>query len=75
LPRSISEVEAFMAKASKEMEKYAVKTNPFDNVLKVQIFDAKNLDLGSLNATNFENGITIRSGWIESSKTHEIHSH
>ncbi|MCY7375259.1 MAG: aminopeptidase P N-terminal domain-containing protein [Pyrinomonadaceae bacterium] len=67
LPRKISEIEAFMAQASKEMNYTAANfdfqptlaTVNFDNFLSVSLFDWKDEPM---------NGVTIRRGWISSGK-------
>ena len=81
LPRKISEIEAFMAQASKEMNYTAAKfdVNPtlstidFRDFSSANLFDWKDKPL---------NGATIRRGWISSGKaiadsglTHLRHTH
>jgi len=81
LPRKISDIEAFMAQASKEMNYTAAKfdfkptlsTVNFSNFSSADLFDLKNEKM---------NGKTIRRGWISSGKavadsglSHFGHSH
>jgi len=83
LPRTIADIEAFMAKASKEMQYSFLqrKTNPA-----MAIPENDNLifgnDLKSFTANDFTGGKTIRRGWIYSEKNaaysglkHAKHSH
>ncbi|MGI8494540.1 MAG: aminopeptidase P N-terminal domain-containing protein [Pyrinomonadaceae bacterium] len=70
LPRSISDIEAFMEKTSKEVNYTAIlenKLNPVFSVNGGNLFLSKN-NLDVLNLTTFPQGKTLRSAWIWSEK-------
>ncbi|MBA3632219.1 MAG: aminopeptidase P family protein [Acidobacteria bacterium] len=79
LPRSIADIEAFMAKASKEMNYSRLPpTNPRFAFLSYN----NDLSWKSFAANNFLSGKTMRRGWIYSEKSaaysdlnHAEHSH
>lgn len=78
LPRTVKGIEAFMARAKREMKRYAINEQKFDSV-----FAFKSFELGSLDnfykafavTNNYGSGETHRGGWVRESKTHEVHSH
>ena len=76
LPRTIEDVENFMAKASKEMRGYAVSNraaNPTFAVLDSHRVQNTIPTFGFLTAELFPGGKTIRSGWKHDSQS--AHSH
>ncbi len=79
LPRTITDIEAFMAKASKEMSAYALVKKPFDATFAIQDFGTHSMSFNDqyalLNSKDYLNGKTVRSGWVNNSKTIEVHSH
>jgi Xaa-Pro aminopeptidase len=79
LPRTIKDVEDFMARASKEMNNYALRQKPADSVFAVHDFgtDSHSFEnrYGFLYQRGYLNGQTLRSGWVENPKTIEIHGH
>lgn len=79
LPRTIVDIENFMARAKKEMDRYALVEKTFDTTFAVQNVGADYLDfdkqVGFLNSKQYRSGETLRSSWIRQSKTHQMHSH
>ena len=84
LPRKISEIESFMARASKELN-YTARAGekPFNQLLiqNQSLSGSENL-YGLLGSADFTNGQTVRSGWVSTGKTaaysglsHAGHSH
>jgi Xaa-Pro aminopeptidase len=81
LPRKISEIEAFMAQASKEMNYTAVKFEVQPTLSTVDFRDFSTANLFDWNNEKM-NGKTVRRGWISSGKaiadsglSHLGHSH
>jgi hypothetical protein len=84
LPRKISEIEAFMARASKELNYTALSNEkPFNQFLiqNQSLSESQNL-YGLLGSADFTNGQTVRRGWVSTGKTaaysglsHAEHSH
>ncbi|MCY7375982.1 MAG: hypothetical protein LH472_08425, partial [Pyrinomonadaceae bacterium] len=81
LPRKISEIEAFMAQASKEMNYTAANTNLNPTLAALDFNDFSSVNLFDWNDEPM-NGKTIRRGWISSGKatansglSHLEHSH
>ncbi len=70
LPRKISEIEALMAKASKEMPYSSLpkQTNPAFAVLDNYNFAADNFDWNPFVPSKFMNGKTVRRGWISTGR-------
>jgi len=79
LPRSLKDVENFMAKASKEMAKYAVNKRKVDPVLAVygdgKTFGGFEHQVGVFDSLKNAQGETLRTGWKDGSKTHDLHAH
>jgi Xaa-Pro aminopeptidase len=84
LPRKISEIEAFMAKASKELPYTAFNSEtPFENfLLSNQTISNAEILFNNFNFSGYASGQTVRRGWISSGKqtaysglTHADHSH
>jgi Xaa-Pro aminopeptidase len=71
LPRSISDIEAFMTKASKE---FAFRNPQTESNWKITFFDAgKNFFFGNIKndlfeADNFSSGKTVKRGWVSTGK-------
>jgi Xaa-Pro aminopeptidase len=71
LPRKINEIEALIAKASKEMSLGSLpkQTNPTFAVLdNYNLFGGENFDWNPFVAKEIMNGKTIRRGWISTGK-------
>ncbi len=79
LPRKISEIEAFMARAKKEMRRYAVLKKEINPSYAVKDFGSNMLSFdnqtGLIDKYSYENGKTVRSGWKTNSKTIQTYSH
>ena len=75
LPRTIADIEAFMAKASKEMAytRLPAAAKPHFAVIDYD----KKFDLGIFDSNEILSGRTIRSGYVWDSKTanHAGHDH
>ena len=84
LPRKINEIEAFIARASKEMSYTAWKNENPANYFLIQnqgVSKPENL-FGLFNSADFSNGQTVRRGWVSTGKntvysglSHTGHSH
>ncbi|NNF00670.1 MAG: aminopeptidase P family protein [Pyrinomonadaceae bacterium] len=79
LPRSIRDVEDFMAKASKEMAQYAATKSKIDPVLAVYGSGRSSYGLvhqsGVFETLAVAQGKTLRAGWKNGAKTLNIHAH
>ena len=79
LPRSRADVEAFMAKASKEMAKYALTNKRIDPALAVHgnKKSVTNFDYqaGIFDSVRVTQGETMRTGWKDGGRTHDLHAH
>ncbi|MCA1623845.1 MAG: M24 family metallopeptidase, partial [Acidobacteria bacterium] len=71
LPRTVADVEAFMARASKEIasSNFDKQFNPIFGVFKNKnLFDEKDFGWNQFTANNFISGKTVRRGWIYAGK-------
>jgi Xaa-Pro aminopeptidase len=70
LPRKINEIEALMAKASKEMAYNGLpkQTNPVFALLDNYSFAAGNFDWNPFVSNEIMNGKTVRRGWISTGR-------
>ncbi len=73
IPRKIEEIESFMKLASEEMKNYALIKKPENSIFAVREFGANNF--GFYNQNSFLQGYTLKSGWMKTPNTIEIHSH
>lgn len=73
LPRSITDVEAFMTRATKEMDAYAINKKPLNSTFATYTFETSNFGFDSYK--NILSGETLRSSWSINPKTIELHSH